>query len=277
MTDTSEELAARRNRLAVAPQNCSTDTGASNIRDGVQTVEEAFSNEDNFEDSCRLSVLNLPDQSDLPVEQPRPIATRTDEVRRRNRVPMRNLIKNSSESSELDIRGQQHADAIGNRNFDNFYSSISAFDDGKYTTNDGSLKEIQVQRRKPSVQSDVDIAHQSKPSLMQNISSNDVDFQHANSPDYAVFSRNDAASDSFQLQQDRRYSFQWSSPNAQHYPTVINEAGLSYIRGTPIHQPYSSGGTMASLNPPESAVGNFNPNTTHSTLHDDLEAQNPKD
>ncbi|KAM7541007.1 hypothetical protein Aperf_G00000021805 [Anoplocephala perfoliata] len=167
--------------------------------------------------------------------QPRPIAMRTDEVRRRNRVQMRNLMKNSSESSKLDIREQQHADAIGNRNFDNFYSSISAFDDGKYITNDGSLKEIQVQRRKPSVQSDVDIAHQSKPSLMQNISSSDVDFQHANAPDYAVFSRNDAASDSFQLQRDRRYSFQWSSPNAQHYPTVINKAGLSYIRGTPIH------------------------------------------
>ncbi|KAM7541089.1 hypothetical protein Aperf_G00000021823 [Anoplocephala perfoliata] len=199
----------------------------------------------------------------LPVKRPRPIAMRTDEVRRRNRVPMRNLMKNSSESSKLDIREQQHADAIGNRNFDKFYSSISAFDD--------------VQRRKPSVQSDADIAHQSKPSLMQNISSSDVDFQHANAPDYAVFSRNDAASDSFQLQQDRRYSFQWSSPNAQHYPTVINKAGLSCIRGTPIHQPYSSGGTMASLNPPESAVGNFNPNTTHSTLHDDLEAQNLTD
>ncbi|KAM7539873.1 hypothetical protein Aperf_G00000021817 [Anoplocephala perfoliata] len=152
MTDTSEELAARWNRLAVAPQNCSTDTGASNIRDGVQTVEEASSNEDNFEDSCRLSVLNLPDQSDLPVEQPRPIAMRTDEVRRRNRVPM---------------------------------------------------------------------------------------------------------------QQDRRYSFQRSSLNAQYYPTVNNKAGLPYVRST---QPYSSEGAMASLDPPESAVRNSNPNTTHSTV-----------
>ncbi|KAM7540378.1 hypothetical protein Aperf_G00000021837 [Anoplocephala perfoliata] len=114
MTDTSEELTARRNRLAVAPQNCSTDTGASNIRDGVQAVEEASSNEElktcincgrtstpqwrygnngeRYCNACGIHLnkygLNRQLNKSKRRSQPRPISMRTDEVRRRNRVPM---------------------------------------------------------------------------------------------------------------------------------------------------------------------------------------------